>query len=77
MRRGSDFVHELQQEIEKSEDIRFFHIASKSDQIVLPYTSALRGAHPEREFVVDDLGHMSLLASPRVADKISEWLKEL
>lgn len=77
MQRGSDFVRQLQEELQQNSRIRFYHIASKADQIVLPYSSALTGLHPEREYLVDDIGHMSLLYSFRVADKIEEWLSPL
>lgn len=70
---GSDFVQELEKCLQ-NEKIRFYHIASSADQIVIPYFSALTGHHLEREYVVDDLGHMSLLFSSRVAKKIEEWL---
>lgn len=74
MRRGSSFVHALQQELKKNDRIPFYHIASKSDQIVLPYSSAITGLHPEREYILENVGHMSLLMSPRVASKISTWM---
>ncbi len=74
MRRGSDFVREVEEVVRKNRKVRFYHIASKADQIVLPYSSALTGQHPEREYVLDDLGHMTLLYSQRVADKIEKWL---
>lgn len=74
MERGSDFVREVQEVVRKNRKVRFYHIASKTDQIILPYSSALTGEHPEREYVVDDIGHMSLLYSTRVADKIENWL---
>ena len=74
MRCGSEFVQQLQAEFWKNHPIRFYHIASKADQIILPSSSALTGLHPEREYVLEDIGHMSLLFSSRVADKIQEWL---
>ena len=74
MRRGSEFVRHLQEEFRHNKKVRFYHIASKADQIVHPYRSALTGLHPEREYVIDDIGHMSLLYSSRVANKIEEWL---
>ncbi len=74
MEYGSDFVQKLQKECLQNDKIRFYHIASKSDQIVFPYSSALTGLHPEREYLVDDIGHMTLILSFRVAEKIEEWL---
>jgi triacylglycerol esterase/lipase EstA (alpha/beta hydrolase family) len=74
MERGSDFVREVEEIVRKNRKVRFYHIASKADQIVLPYSSAFTGQHPEREYILDDIGHMSLLYSKRVADKIENWL---
>jgi triacylglycerol lipase len=74
MERGSHFVREVEEVVRKNRKVRFYHIASKADQIILPYSSALTGEHPEREYVLDDIGHMSLLYSVRVADKIEKWL---
>lgn len=74
MRRGSEFSKMLQELIAKNEQIRFFHIGSRRDQIILPASSAWTGNNPEREFTVEDLGHMSLLFSCRIADKIHDWL---
>lgn len=75
MRCGSDLVRELKEEFLHNHTTRFFHIASKADQIIIPYSSALVGLNPHREYLIEDLGHMSLLFSSRVADKIEEWLK--
>jgi hypothetical protein len=33
------------------------------------------GLSPEREFLLDDIGHMTLIVSPRVAKKVADWLK--
>ena len=74
MRCGSELIRELQDECLHNHTTRFFHIASKTDQIIIPYSSALFGLNPEREYLLEDIGHMSLLFSPRVVDKIEEWL---
>lgn len=75
MRRGSDFIRELQKEIGQT-DRKFYHVASMADQLILPWLSALTGRHPEREYVLDDIGHMTLLLSPRVATQIKTWLEK-
>jgi triacylglycerol lipase len=52
--------------------LRFYHIASKTDQLILPGASA---ALPQHEHVIyEDIGHASLLYSQRVTDKLSDWL---
>ncbi len=77
MRRNSEFTKMLQDAMEENQAIRFFHIGSKRDQIIIPNTSAWTGKDPEKEFAVEDLGHMSLLFSSRIADKIGTWLKDI
>ncbi len=73
MRHGSDFITDLFKEIVLS-PMRFYHIASTVDQVVVPWGSALSWIDSEREFLVEDLGHMTLLFSPRVANKITSWI---
>jgi triacylglycerol esterase/lipase EstA (alpha/beta hydrolase family) len=75
MEPGSSFVKALQEEIGKCQSIRFFHIATKTDQLVIPSESALPKGPPERRFVVDDIGHVALLFSPRIANQLSLWLR--
>jgi len=74
MRRASVFVSELKTLMAAKANIRFYHLGTKTDQLVIPSEAALLGNDPAREFVLDDIGHASLLFSPRVAAKVSEWL---
>jgi hypothetical protein len=60
----------------KSSDHSFYHIGTKTDQIVVPYTSSFLGSDPARQCLFDDLGHASLLFSPRVTGKIYQWINE-
>ncbi|MES2272656.1 MAG: alpha/beta fold hydrolase [Chlamydiota bacterium] len=77
MQRDSGLIKEMQLAIAKNQQIHFYHIASKSDQLVLPGASAiLDGSHPERQFMMEDVGHGGLLFSVRVSQKIAEWLSE-
>lgn len=74
MRRQSDFVDELSQEILKSSFTRYYHIATELDQLVIPYHSSLLGDHFEHHYILDDIGHIALLFSEKVNRKIIEWL---
>lgn len=74
MERDSVLLKELQEEIKNCSHTRFYHIATKTDQLVIPHTSALVGDHLERQFLIEDIGHVTLLFSPRVARVIKEWL---
>lgn len=69
----SRFLQELKVAMEECKEIKFYHIATESDQVVVPGISAAGG----NDFVVDDLGHAGLLYSKRVSDKMVEWLKEI
>jgi triacylglycerol esterase/lipase EstA (alpha/beta hydrolase family) len=75
MERNSDFLKSLPKEIRKSKKIRFYQIATKTDQLVIPYTSEIVNESSERRFVLNDIGHATLLYSPRVLRKILSWLK--
>lgn len=68
------FHRDLQKEIQQHPEIRFFQIASEADMVV-PLTSALLGGEPSRQRVFQDLGHLSMLFSPRTADQICHWLR--
>lgn len=75
MERNSEFIKGVPAEIRKYQNkIRFYHIATKTDQLVIPYTSELIEGPSDRQFVLNDIGHVSLLYSPRVARKIISWL---
>jgi len=75
MERGSPLIKTLQEEIRAHNQTRFYHIATETDQIVVPFESAVMSGNPERTLILPDLGHASLLFSPRVADKITSWLR--
>lgn len=68
----SPFLKNLQKSLEERKHFRMFHIATKSDQLVIPNDSAIIPTNPH--FVLDDVGHASLLFSKRAADQICLWL---
>ncbi len=76
MRRASIFVSELKTLMHAKPEIRFYHLNTKTDQLVIPHQSGLLGTDLTREFTLDDIGHASLLFSPRVAAKVTEWLRK-
>ncbi len=76
MERGSPKLVALSEAISNSQGTVFYHIGSKTDQIIIPHTSAILGSNSDRHMVIKDLGHISLLYSPRIARKISEWITE-
>ncbi len=75
MRRDSKLLIELAKNINHFPNIRFHHIASRTDQLVIPSESALSEDTKRRQFILEDIGHASMLFSPRVAAKLIEWLQ--
>ncbi len=73
MERDSEFVLDLNEEMAKSQ-IPFYTIAARTDQLVVPYTSCLLDS--ARQCTFDDVGHIGLLFSPRVANQLKSWLSE-
>ena len=74
MRRNSDFLKELDKKLLLEENINFYHIASRTDQLIRPYTSALLGNKEDRQYILNGIGHASLLYSKKVNNKIASWL---
>lgn len=73
MEPNSSFVQELKLAMNENKTVRFHHIATRSDQLVIPGLSA---ALPDNNhYILDDLGHASLLYSKRVSNKLFEWLE--
>lgn len=72
MRYRSTFTLSLKRDILKEKKIKFFHVATTLDQIIIPYESAI--LDKQRCLLVEDLGHASLLFSKRVAEKVYTWL---
>ena len=70
----SEFLKEFQQAIQKNTFTRFYHIGTKTDQIIIPHRSSILEGSLERQFIVEDIGHLSLLFSSRVARRIHSWL---
>lgn len=70
MERGSAMALRL------SEPMAFplYQIATKTDQLVLPYSSCITVADPTHQLILEDIGHASLLFSPRVAAQLKSWL---
>ena len=75
MQRSSELIKELHQNIAKEKLVRFYHIGSNTDQMIIPSHSALLNQHLSREFIFEDIGHVSMLFSPRIAQLITHWIR--
>jgi len=70
----SKFIQTAQQNYP---DKIMYHIVTKKDQLIIPYTSGIVNQEKGKTYTIDDLGHASLLYSTRVFQKIDHWLKDL
>ena len=70
----SPFLTQFLNDLTKQNQIRIDQIATSFDQIVVPYTSSLLEKELGSKYVLEDLGHASLLFSKRVNAKIISWL---
>jgi len=77
MQRSSPLLKELHTKLGEKTKVRFYHIGTKTDQLVMPYNSCIFGTCPDREFLFEDIGHASLLFSPRVANLLVHWLNKV
>ena len=73
--REMEIGSKLMQRIQQAENHQsLYHIGTTTDQLVVPFHSAFLTADPLKTFLFHDLGHISLLFSPRIAKKICEFL---
>jgi len=77
MERNSPLIKQLNQAIRQAPNICFYHIGTKTDQLIIPADSATTGLNLSRECRFEDIGHASLLFSPRVASRLLAWLKPI
>jgi len=73
MRPGSFFLRNLNEAIQEVNDFKIFNIASKTDEIIIPYSSAVIG-NAYDVAVLNRIGHNALLYSNRVNKILSNWL---
>lgn len=75
MNLDSPFTEKLMQDIKKEKKMRVFNIGSKTDQIIVPYTSSFIYDDHAHSLVLDGVGHIGVLFSRKVYKKIMEWLR--
>jgi len=72
---NSDLLKELAKCRAENREIRYYHVASLFDALILPTQSAWSGVPEERLMILPSHGHMRLLFSKRVACQLVAWLK--
>ena len=72
---GSELLKELHEAIEWCNDVQFYNIVSTTDELVIPYSSAMFKSDPLHQFYIEDIGHASMLFSKRVCNQLCAWMK--
>jgi triacylglycerol lipase len=72
---NSTFLAELRARIHQS-TIPYYSIASKIDNMIIPWQSALLSNELaiEKNLILDDHGHLRLLISPLIVAQITKWI---
>lgn len=75
MRPNSSFLTDLGERIQHSK-IPYYSIASKIDNMIIPWQSALLSDEStiKKQFILEDHGHLRLLTSLLVINKVAEWI---
>jgi triacylglycerol lipase len=71
----SSFVQKVQESMEKHPEIQFYQVMSQADELIIPQLSAFANERFDHHYIVDDIGHMTLLFSSRVANRVCLWVK--
>jgi len=70
---NSAFLLDLFENIRLSQ-VPYYSIASKFDNIVIPWESAILEGSTHNHLIIDDHGHLRLLISPVVIDQVWKWI---
>lgn len=73
---NSPFLSELLSKIKQSK-VPYFTIASKIDNMIVPWHSALLPDEPisnPQHLILEDHGHLRLLISPNTIEQVSKWI---
>lgn len=74
MKPKSTLIQELEEALSKDEMIDWYHIGTRTDQLVIPHTSSYGYQEKAHRFLLEDIGHVTMLFSPRVASRLTSWL---
>jgi hypothetical protein len=76
---NSNFLEALRAKIENS-NTAYCHITSQMDNTIVPWDSGLMDPltpDAPNQYVIPDQGHLRLLISPKIFEKVKYWLKSL
>lgn len=71
---GSKFLKELLESFEKDTELSMFHVATKKDGIVIPYTSCFLDKRPSHHYLLDNIGHVQMTFSNKIIKKVDYWI---
>lgn len=74
MRIDSLFIQELRNSLSNNPFVSLYCIGTQTDQLIIPYTSALYSSVAKETYEVKHVGHLGLLCSPKVADQLFRWI---
>jgi len=72
----SIFLNELRQKIFNS-PIKHYSIASRFDNMIYPWSSALLDKDSEQKLILEDVSHLAMLFSNEVVEQINTWLSAI
>ncbi|MBJ7449942.1 MAG: hypothetical protein JHC93_06240 [Parachlamydiales bacterium] len=71
----SSFIIKLREKILENCKTHYYHIATRTDPVIIPYHSALTGKDKNKEFLVSGQSHNSLLFDHSVIHRVISWLQ--
>lgn len=74
MEKDSSFTQSLAEKMQQCATTEFFHIGSKTDQLVFPASSSFLRKDRDHVCLVEGVGHVGMMASKKVHQKLSEYL---
>jgi triacylglycerol lipase len=79
IRSTSVFLKKLCERMNSSSKTHYYYIGSKLDNIIIPWQCAFPSKKiqfSKQAYIVEDAGHLTLLYSSKVINKVENWLKE-
>lgn len=72
---NSSFLQHLTNRIQQS-SIAYHYVASQIDNMIVPWQAAIpaHSSHTDNQLVLLDHGHLRLLISPRVVERVADWV---
>lgn len=77
LRHNCSYIKELSKSICEQNKIRYFHIGTETDELVVPYNSSLLLENKKAKHLkISNLGHIGIVFSDRIIDAVIDHYKE-